>query len=88
MRDYVPGVPELDLDPGEYRERKPKGWRWRLPWSHPEDSKLHLAMFFVGVAFGAFFFINRDQMSSAHVFGAGALWSGLAVAQLMLAFRD
>lgn len=40
-------MPELDLDPGAYRERKPKGWRWRLPWSHPEDIKLPMVMFFL-----------------------------------------
>ena len=31
-------VPDLDLPPGDYRERKPKGWRWKLPWSHDDDT--------------------------------------------------
>ena len=29
---------EVLLPPGDYRERKPKGWRWKLPWSHDDDT--------------------------------------------------
>lgn len=31
-------VPDLDLPPGDYRERKPNGWRWKLPWSRDDDT--------------------------------------------------
>lgn len=51
-------MPDLDLDPGDYTERKPRGWRWKLPWSHPEDTKLPMVGFFVMVGFGVYFFLN------------------------------
>lgn len=39
-------------------EHKPKGWRWRLPWSHPDDTKLPMVGFFVMVGFLAYFVAN------------------------------
>ncbi len=81
-------MPDLDLEPGGYRERKPRGWRWKLPWGHPEDSKLHLVVFLVMVGFGVYFFLNRHSMSVEHVFGSGALFGALAGANLMLLLRD
>lgn len=74
-------MPDFDLDPGDYRDRKPKGWRWRLPWSHTEDVKLPMVMFFVLV--GAFVYLlfraeNEDQVwlmlgSAAFALPAGAM---------------
>ena len=56
-------MPDFDLEPGDYRERKPKGWRWRLPWSHPGDTKTPMVMFFVFVGIFVYGFINRDAPS-------------------------
>jgi hypothetical protein len=55
---YFRGMQKIDLEPGDYTERKPKGWRWRLPWHHPEDTKLPMVGFFVMAAFGVYFFLN------------------------------
>jgi len=77
----------IDLDPGDYRERKPKGWRWRLPWSHPEDSKLPLVLMIGCIGFLVYFFVNMP----ADVRGIAA---GVAVAAFfagglfMWAFSD
>lgn len=49
-------MPQIDLEPEEYR--RDKGWRWRLKWSDPEDNKLPLVMFFVGLAMIGAFVLN------------------------------
>lgn len=69
-------MPDLDLDPGDYAERKPKGWRSRLPWSHPQDTKLPMVLFFVCVGFLAYFFFNLPAGTD---FGVSI---GIAVAAL------
>lgn len=80
-------MPHIDLEPGDYDERKPKGWRWRLPWSHPQDTKLPMVMFFIALGFVVYFFANLPTGTSFGVsagiavfaFGAGAqfiLWLG------------
>jgi hypothetical protein len=81
-------VPEIELDPGDYRERKPKGWRWRLPWSHPEDNKLHLVVFLVCLGFALYFFANLPEGTSLGVVIGVAVFSALAGMQLILWLRD
>ena len=81
-------MPELDLEPGDYRERKAKGWRWKLPWSHDDDVKLPMVMFFVAVGFGAFFYLNMGDAPSKAVVGAIALFSAVAGGMLILWLRD
>lgn len=80
-------MPELDLDPGDYRERKPKGWRWRLPWSHPQDTKLPLVMFLACAAFVGYFFINMPA-DMRTIAGGTTLFAFFAGACFMWAFRD
>lgn len=78
-------MPDFDLGPGDYRERHPKGWRWKLPWSHPEDTKLPMVGFFVMAGFALYFFDHRAEADATSLclgigtvaFGAGAcmvLW--------------
>lgn len=81
-------MPNLDLDPGNYRERKPRGWRWRLPWSHPDDTKLPMAMFFVALAFLAYFFLNLPPGTSAGVCVGIAVFAAGAGGMLVLWLRD
>lgn len=81
-------MPDLDLDPGSYTERKPKGWRWRLPWAHPEDSKLHLVLFLLALGFLAYFFLNLPSGTSLGVCVGIAVFAAAAGAQLMLWLRD
>lgn len=81
-------MPEIDLDPGEYTERKPKGWRWRLPWGHPEDAKLQLLAMLAGLGAMAYVFLNRDVLSSGMLFGGAAVSGVVAGIMFALAFRD
>jgi len=81
-------MPQIDLEPGSYHERKPPGWRWRLPWSHPEDTKLPLVMLCVMLAGLAYIFFNRDALSSGILFGGTAVAAAIAGGMLLLAFRD
>lgn len=53
-------MPDIDLEPGDYTERKPKGWRWKLPWSHPEGARLSFSVFLVMVGFVVYFIVNRS----------------------------
>lgn len=78
----------LDLEPGDYRDQKPKGWRWRLPWAHPEDSKLHFTMCFACLVVLGYFFVNRMGLSPDQAMSAGALFGSIAAANLILALRD
>lgn len=73
---------QIDLEPKDYSERKPKGWRWRLPWSHPEDVKLPMVMFFLLVGFLVLLIVRRDEVvdplwlilgTTAFAFPAGAM---------------
>jgi hypothetical protein len=81
-------LPELDLEPGDYRERKPKGWRWKLPWSHPEDTKLPMVGFFVAGLFLAFFLINLPPGTDSGVVAGVATFAAVAGAMLVLWLRD
>jgi hypothetical protein len=81
-------LPELDLPPGDYRERKPKGWRWRLPWSHPEDTKLPMVGFFVCVGFIAMFYIRRSEASVDMAMLGTGLFAFFAGGCMVLWLRD
>jgi len=81
-------VPELDLPPGDYRERKPKGWRWKLPWSHDDDVKLPMVMFFVVAAILVATFIYRDELTSGTLFGVSAMFAFAGGIMFMLWKRD
>jgi hypothetical protein len=92
MRDYFSArgwrvdLPELDLPPGDYRERKPKGWRWRLPWSHPEGAKLPAVAALASAAV-LFYAIAREPDPRWWVLGAAAWGFGIGCG-IMLALRD
>ena len=81
-------MPELDLPPGDYRERKPKGWRWKLPWSHDDDVKLPMVMFFVVAAILVATFIYRDELTSGTLFGVSAMFAFAGGIMFMLWKRD
>lgn len=74
----------IDLEPGDYTERKPKGWRWRLPWSHPQDTKLPMVLFFICAGFVVFFFLNLPDGDSWKVAVGIATFAALAGGQFML----
>lgn len=81
-------MPDLDLPPGDYRERKPKGWRWKLPWSHDDDVKLPMVMFFVVAAILVATFIYRDELTSGTLFGVSAMFAFAGGIMFMLWKRD
>jgi hypothetical protein len=81
-------MPEMDLDPGDYRERKPKGWRWRLPWSHPDDAKMQFGMLLACAGALGFIYWNREQFSAGILFGVAAVFAFVAGIMFALAFRD
>lgn len=81
-------MPDLDLDPGSYTERKPKGWRWRLPWGHPEDSKLPLVGCALALGGLIYVFTHRAQLSVEMVFAGAAITAAVAGVLFAVAFRD
>lgn len=81
-------MPDLDLDPGEYHERKPKGWRWKLPWSHPEDNKLP-AVTLVAVLGGlVLLYLYRGEINTAWSLPLAAGLGAAAGIMFTLACRD
>ena len=79
-------MPDMDLPPGAYRERKPKGWRWKLPWASPDGARLPFAMFLLMTAFVIYFVTQRSpatpfgEMAGIAVFafvagGMFAMWT-------------
>lgn len=81
-------MPDLDLDPGDYRERKPKGWRWRLPWSDPRDAKLFLVLSIICGGFVVYFVANTPGSDSQMAMFGGAMFGFLSGACLMWSLRD
>jgi hypothetical protein len=81
-------MPDLDLPPGDYRERKPKGWRWKLPWSHNEDPKLSLVVFLAMAGWLVWVFTVRFELSPHWLFGGAAAGAFLAGWMLRSVFRD
>lgn len=77
-------MPDFDLEPGDYRERKPKGWRWRLPWSHAGDTKLPMVMFFIAMGFVAYFILNLPPSYSVWVVGGCSMFAFCAGGMFML----
>lgn len=75
-------MPDLEIGPGEYRERKPKGWRWRLPLAHDDDARLPFVMFIAilaAIGFGATRAADDAQFwillgGAALGFGAGCMF--------------
>lgn len=86
--DYVAGMPEIDLEPGNYRERKPKGWRWRLPIAHPEDAKMQALYMVIALAGLGLLFLYRNEISSETLVPASAICGVVAGGMFALAFRD
>lgn len=78
----------MDLDPGDYRERKPKGWRWRLPWSHPDDAKMQFGMLLASAGALGFIYWNRDALTSGTLFGGAVVFAFVAGIMFALVFRD
>lgn len=68
-------MPQIELEPGDYRERKPKGWRWKLPWSHNDDAKLPFVLFLIGVGIVGYVLANLPAGTS---FTVVAFTAGMA----------
>jgi len=85
MRDEPP---QIDFEPGDYRERKPKGWRWRLPWSHADDVKLPMVMFFICASALVAVFVYRDGVSPTSLFSGTLAFGFSAGNMLQLWLRD
>lgn len=81
-------MPEIDLGPGEYQERKPKGWRWKLPWAHPVAARTPFVGMLVALGFVAFFILNLPAEYDRAIVGAVALFAVIAGAMFILAFHD
>jgi hypothetical protein len=82
-------LPELDLEPGDYRERKPKGWRWKLPWSHDDDVKLPL-VYFVGLTCAGIYVFTRVHEFTDHTWSyaaGGMIGFGLGAMLILLTRR-
>lgn len=81
-------MPNLDLGPGDYSERKPKGWRWKLPWSHPEDNKLPV-VYLVGTLSGlVLLFLYRGEINTMWSVPLAAGLGAIAGIMFTLACRD
>lgn len=75
-------MPDIDLEPGEYTERKPRGWRWKLPAGHADNALVPFVMFVVAIGFAIHFIANLPPGHSLAMvgfiavmsFGAGAMF--------------
>lgn len=77
----------FDLDPGNYRERKPRGWRWRLPLAHPDDAKMQALYMVIALIGLGLLFLYRHDLSVETLYGAAALCGVVAGIMFALAFR-
>jgi len=77
-------MPEIDLEPGKYRERKPKGWRWKLPWAHPQDTKLPFVLFVLCLGLVGYFFLNLPAGTDWRVCAGIAVAAAASGGQFML----
>ena len=77
-------MPDIDLEPGDYQERKPKGWRWRLPWRHPQDTKTPMVLFFVCLGGLGWLFSVRHEVTTETLFMGVALAGFCAGGQFIL----
>lgn len=64
-------MPDLDLDPGSYTERKPRGWRWRLPLAHDDGTRLPFFMFVLMIGFVLYVLLRPDAEPFRWIFGGG-----------------
>ena len=81
-------MPDIDLLPGDYRERKPKGWRWKLPWSHAEDTKLPMVGFFVCLGWLVWVYVMRADMPPDLLLAIAAFWGAGLGGCMVLWLRD
>lgn len=79
---------DLDLDPGDYRERKPKGWRWRLPLAHDDGSRLPFVMFLLAAIVLVAIFVTRDEGGRESLFGITAMFAFAGGIMFTLWLRD
>lgn len=77
----------VDLDPGSYKDRKPDGWRWKLPWAHPDDVKLPMVMFFVTLGIFGTMLLTANFKEPQMMFTAAIVGIGCGC-MLMLWLRD
>lgn len=81
-------VREVNQPPHGYRDRKPRGWRWRAPWSHEDDNKLPLVMFIVAVAALVSIFFHLSEITPLWLFLGTIAIAAPAGAMLVLWLRD
>lgn len=81
-------MPDLDLPPGDYRERKPKGWRWKLPWASPEGAKLPFVMFGLMAGFVVYFVVNRSSGTPFGEIAGASLFAFVAGGMFAMWTRD
>ena len=82
-------MPDIDLLPGDYRERKPKGWRWKLPWSHDDDVKMPFIVAIVFAGVGAYVYFHLHEFSDTGVLYLSGLMIGCVVGMMVqLGLRD
>lgn len=81
-------MPEIDLEPGNYSERKPKGWRWTLPWSHPVSARTPFVGMLVAFGFLAYFFSRASEITDpVTAIGVGIVFGFPAGGFFFMAFR-
>lgn len=73
----------LDLDPGSYKERKPRGWRWRLPLAHDDDARLPFIMFVLLVGFVVYLMLRADA-EPFRLYIAGGLAFGIPIGAMFI----
>jgi hypothetical protein len=67
-------LPELDLPPGDYRERKPKGWRWKLHPDHDDDNWTPLIVFALLLVAGWYVYSRINEFTDhALSYAAGGM---------------
>lgn len=81
-------MPEIDLEPGNYSERKPKGWRWTLPWSHPVSARTPFVGMLVAFGFVAYALVAAPEGHDLRILGGIAMFAFFAGCMFILAFHD
>jgi len=76
-------VPDFDLDPGGYTERKPKGWRWKLPFDHDDDAKVPFVVAVVFAGAAAYVYLHIQEFTDPGVLYLFGLMIGCVVGMMV-----